>query len=87
MIFFSVEDAYGWVSRVERYFELKGVINQEKIQAVKIAMEGKVLPWLQWWELCAQNPSWEDFRSTVIQRFQHSTIQSPYELRIKKGQN
>lgn len=50
---FDGEDAFGWTSRVERYFELEGVGEHEKIQAAKIAMEGKALTWSQLWEFCA----------------------------------
>jgi hypothetical protein len=31
MMMFEGDDAYGWKSRVERYFDLKGVTEQEKI--------------------------------------------------------
>jgi len=47
---FEGTDAYGWLNRVERYFELKGMIENEKVQAVMVAMEGKALAWYQWWE-------------------------------------
>lgn len=63
---FEGEDAYGWINRVERYFELKGMEDVEKLQAVMVAMEGKALTWYQWWEFCAENPTWNDFRSAVI---------------------
>jgi hypothetical protein len=43
ILIFDGEDAFGWTSRVERYFELEGVGDHEKIQAAKIAMEGKAL--------------------------------------------
>ncbi|KAH1221751.1 hypothetical protein HKD37_12G034370 [Glycine soja] len=45
-----------------------------------VAMEGKALTWYQWWEFCAKNPNWTDFKNVVIQRFQPSMNQSPYEL-------
>ncbi|MCI24351.1 hypothetical protein A2U01_0045534, partial [Trifolium medium] len=40
---FAGEDVLGWTSRVERYFDLKGVTKQENIQAAMVAMEGKAL--------------------------------------------
>jgi hypothetical protein len=54
--------------------------DNEKLQAVMVAMEGKALTWYKWWEFCVQNPTWEDFKSAVIQRFQPSMLQSPFEL-------
>lgn len=77
---FYGDDASGWTNRVERYFELKEMNDNEKLQAVMIAMEGKALTWYKWWEFCVQNPTWEDFKSAVIQRFQPSMLQSPFEL-------
>ncbi|KAJ1410633.1 Retrotransposable element Tf2 [Sesbania bispinosa] len=67
---FSGDDAYGWVNRVERYFNLKGVLEQERLQAVKVAMEGKALSWFRWWKFCNSNPLWEDFKAVVINRIQ-----------------
>ncbi|KAJ1415930.1 hypothetical protein SESBI_17769 [Sesbania bispinosa] len=67
---FSGDDVYGWVSRVERYFNLKGILEQERLQAVMVAMEGKALSWFRWWGFCNSNPSWEDFKAAVISKFQ-----------------
>ncbi|KAJ1404610.1 CLU domain [Sesbania bispinosa] len=67
---FSGDDVYVWVSRVERYFNLKGVLEQERLQAVMVALEGKALSWFCWWRLCVSNPSWEDFKAAIIRRFQ-----------------
>ncbi|KAJ1381715.1 hypothetical protein SESBI_44900 [Sesbania bispinosa] len=65
---FSGDDAYGWVNRVERHFNLKGVLKQERLQAVMVAMEGRALSWFRWWRFCVSNPSWEDFKAAVIKK-------------------
>jgi len=44
------EDAYGWIVRVERYFKLNLVEEEEKLYAVLIALEDRALSWYQWWE-------------------------------------
>ncbi|KAJ1382980.1 hypothetical protein SESBI_43795 [Sesbania bispinosa] len=36
---FSGDDAYGWVNRVERYFNLKGVLEQERLQAPEFDLD------------------------------------------------
>ncbi|MCI21452.1 hypothetical protein A2U01_0042620, partial [Trifolium medium] len=36
-------DAYGWLNKMDRYFELKRMNEREKLQAVMVAMEGKAL--------------------------------------------
>ena len=77
---FDGGDAFGWTNKVEHYFEIKGVEEEDQIQAAMVAMEGKALTWYQWWEFCTKNPNWTDFKNVVIQRFQPSMNQSPYEL-------
>lgn len=83
---FEGVDAHGWLNRVERYFDLKKMNEAEKLQAVMVAMEGKALSWYQWWEFSAQSPTWEEFRSAVIRRFQPSMLQSPFELLLSLKQ-
>ena len=51
---------------MEHYFEIKGVEEEDRIQAAMVAMEGKALTWYQWWEFCAKNPNWTDFKNAVI---------------------
>ena len=46
---FAGEDLFGWTHRLERYFLLKDVIEDEKMQATVMALEGKDLSWYQWW--------------------------------------
>ena len=76
---FDGEHVFGWTSRVEWYFELEGVGDHEKIQAAKIAMEGKALTWYQWWGFCAWNSTWEDLKLAIIRRFEPSILQNPGE--------
>lgn len=71
---------------IERYFDLRGVSDHEKIQAAMVAMEAKALTWYQWWEFCAQDPLWEDFKVTLTKRFQPTMHQSPYELLLSLKQ-
>jgi len=37
---FEGEDTVGWIGKVERYFRLKRVQEEEKMEAVMVAMEG-----------------------------------------------
>jgi len=66
---FVGEEAYGWTTHLERYFSLKEVSKDEKMQATMVVLEGKALNWFQWWETCNQNPSWEEFKVAVVRRF------------------
>ncbi|XP_019431030.1 PREDICTED: uncharacterized protein LOC109338290 [Lupinus angustifolius] len=83
---FVGEDAFGWTRRLERYFSLKRVNENEKMQATVLALEGKAMSWFQWWEKCNPNPSWEGFKIAVIRRFQPSMIQNPFELLLSVKQ-
>ncbi|GJT11038.1 ankyrin repeat-containing protein [Tanacetum coccineum] len=42
---FEGEDAYGWIYRVERYFEIQGLPQQEQLRAAALCMEGEALSW------------------------------------------
>jgi len=44
---FEGEDVYGWTTRVERYFNLKGMSCEKKLQAV-MAIERNKVTWYQW---------------------------------------
>lgn len=83
---FNGEDVFGWTNQVEGHFQFKEMSDAEKLQAVMVAMEGKALTWYKWWKFCAQNPTWDDFKSAVIQRFQPSMLQSPFELLLSLKQ-
>ena len=75
-------DAFGWTNKVENYFEIKGVEEEDRIQVAMVVMEGKALTWYQWWEFRVKSPNWTNFKQVVIQRFQPSMNQSPYELLV-----
>jgi len=45
ILLFSRDDTYGCVNLVDRYFELKEILEQEKLQAAQLAMEGRALTW------------------------------------------
>ncbi|PWA85900.1 Ankyrin repeat-containing protein [Artemisia annua] len=59
---FEGEDAYGWIYRVECYFEIQGIPPQEQLLATAVCMEGEALSWYRWSE--GQNPfySWDGFK-------------------------
>nr|XP_012569910.2 uncharacterized protein K02A2.6-like [Cicer arietinum] len=83
---FSGEDAFGWTRKLDRYFSLQVVQEEEKMQAILLALEGRALSWFQWWERCNPNPSWDAFKVAVIRRFQPSMIQNPFELLLSLKQ-
>ncbi|XP_057419854.1 uncharacterized protein LOC130713989 [Lotus japonicus] len=83
---FGGDDAYGWTHKLERYFALRGVSEEDRMQATLLALEGKALSWFQWWERCNPNPTWEGFKLAVIRRFQPAMVQNPFELLLSLKQ-
>jgi hypothetical protein len=83
---FYGDDTCGWTNCVETYFELKEMNDNEKLQTVMVALEGKALTWYKWGELCAINPTWEAFKSAAIRMFQSSMLPSPFELLLSLKQ-
>ena len=47
---FVGEDAHGWRVHIDRYFRVNGIRDEEKMDLVILALEGKALNWFQWWE-------------------------------------
>lgn len=45
---FDVMDVAGWVEKFERYFRLKGAMEEEKVEIALVSLEGKALTWFLW---------------------------------------
>nr|KYP50904.1 hypothetical protein KK1_027260 [Cajanus cajan] len=65
---------------MERYFRLKGVWEDEKVEVVMVALQGKAVAWFQWWEGRNQNASWTGFKGALLRRFQPEVVQNPFEV-------
>ena len=50
---FHGEDDYGWLDRMERCFQIRGVPVEEWLSAAKVAVEGQALTQFHWWEATA----------------------------------
>ena len=73
---FQGDDAYAWVDRIERFFEIRGVPEEEWVSVAIVAMEGKALTWFRWWEETVPIRTWEVFKEAVVRRFQPELIQN-----------
>lgn len=62
---------------MERYFKIKGVREEEMLEAVMITLDGKALNWFQWWEEQHLEPTWDEFKQAVIRRFQSGLVRNP----------
>lgn len=74
---FEGGEAYNWLVKVERYFKIHGIEEDEMLEAVIIALDGRALNWYQWWEEQNHDPSWDEFKQVVIRRFQPSLVRNP----------
>lgn len=74
---FNGDEAHGWIVRVERFFRINMVREEEKLDAIMIALEGRALNWYQWWEEHTSELSWEEFKKAVIRRFKPGLVQNP----------
>jgi hypothetical protein len=63
--------------RIERYFRLNEVRVHEKLDAAVIALEDKALNWFVWLEEQTASRTWDEFKLSLIRRFQPGILQNP----------
>ncbi|GJW60699.1 hypothetical protein Tco_0110034 [Tanacetum coccineum] len=85
MPLFDGEDAYGWIYRVERYFEIQEHPQQEQLRASALCMEGEALSWYRWSEGRTPFHSWDGFKRRLLIRFQQSQGNLVMEATFIKG--
>lgn len=77
-IFDGDGDAYGWVHKLERFFQIRGIPEEEKLHDVMVALDGKAFPGFQWWETWNPHTGWGNFKLTILERFQVSNTRNPF---------
>ncbi|CAH9078190.1 unnamed protein product [Cuscuta epithymum] len=75
---FTGDSAYNWLVRMERYFRVNHIHEEEQVEAAVVAMEGRAINWFIWWEHQTERKNWESLKAAVIRRFQPELIQNPY---------
>ena len=68
-----------WLTKFERYFRLRAVRGEDKLEAVMVTVDREALGWFQWWESWNPNHSWDGFKIAVIQRFHVSSLGNPFQ--------
>jgi hypothetical protein len=66
---FNGTDADGWIRKAEKYYELVGVPNEQRVQIAVLYLEGKVE---YWWRGTSCNPQtllWHHFYRMVSDKF------------------
>lgn len=62
-------DPLGWVSRVEKFFEIQNVTIREGLRLAYICMEGNDSFWFQLWKAKVKNAFWEEQQEALVRRF------------------
>ncbi|XP_020693720.1 uncharacterized protein LOC110107714 [Dendrobium catenatum] len=70
MLIFEGENTYGWIYKVERYFAVNGLTEEEKLTTAGLCLEGKALSWFQWRDQRRPIRNWREFKDCIIERFQ-----------------
>jgi hypothetical protein len=63
--------------KIERYFRLNEIHVQDKMEVVVLAMEGRDLNWIQWWEEQTPLRTWDEFKIAILRRLQPGLLQNP----------
>ncbi|KAF7812804.1 Retrotransposable element Tf2 [Senna tora] len=77
---FDGDDAVGWLFRVERYFSINRMKDEDKLEAVAVCLEGRALNWLQWIETRVEMRTWPKFKTELLRRFHQSQLGNGYEM-------
>lgn len=76
---FNGEDPDGWVMRVERYFNFYKLTEEERLEAVVVALEGDALRWYLWENKRHPIRRWSDLKEFILRQFRSSSGGSLYE--------
>ncbi|WVY99731.1 hypothetical protein V8G54_025801 [Vigna mungo] len=62
-------DLLNWINRAERFFELQGVAEEEKVNITYVSMGGSADYWYRFWREKARDRTWEGLKCAMIGRF------------------
>ena len=88
MPLFEGDDLDGWIFRAEHYFAMTGMIDEEKIDATALCLEGAALSWFQWEEKWQRVRGWEDFKFLLRSHFrptQEGSVEERFLALWQKG--
>ncbi|KAH9733790.1 hypothetical protein KPL71_017135 [Citrus sinensis] len=74
---FEGENPNGWIYKCDRFFNINGIVEEEKVEMVSIHLEGHALEWFQGYEAGHENINWESFSTDIIAHFGLSAYDSP----------
>ena len=83
---FSRNEPLEWIYKVERFFKIYEILEDQQVAIASVHIEGRALPWFQMMEKANQIPNWLSL-STVIQiQFGPSQFENPRVELLKLAQ-
>lgn len=79
MSLFEGSDPDGWILRVEKYFTVCRLTEEEKVDVAVVAMEGDALKWYQWENGRTLVRSWPDLKARILHQFRPLNVGSLHE--------
>lgn len=79
MPLFDGTDPDGWILRVDRYFNFYKLSEEERLEAVVVALEGDALRWYQWEHKRHPIRRWADLKGFILRQFRSAAGGSLYE--------
>lgn len=74
---FDGTDPFGWVFRIEEFFNFHGTPEATRLQIVSFHMEGKAASWFQWMKANQLLSTWPVFLHSLKHRFGGSLYDDP----------
>ncbi|XP_017431852.2 uncharacterized protein LOC108339224 [Vigna angularis] len=68
---FEGTDPTGWIAKAEKFFDIQGVTEKEKMKLVYICMDGSANYWFRFWRKKTRHPTWRFgglIRGTVFEK-------------------
>ncbi|KAL4575031.1 hypothetical protein LXL04_021871 [Taraxacum kok-saghyz] len=69
MLTFDRKDPDGWILQAERYFTIYQLIDEEKIEAAVLSLNGDALAWYRWTNRQQELRTWEEIKAMLLKRF------------------
>ncbi|KOM41166.1 hypothetical protein LR48_Vigan04g136400 [Vigna angularis] len=76
---FEGSDPLNWIYRADKFFELQGVSEEEKLRLAYISMEGIAGHWFRFWREKARNRTWTGLKESLVIRFEGRNRGSVFE--------
>ncbi len=76
---FTGEQPRNWVRRCERYFDIYGIKEQQKLEIIALHLEAKADTWFQGYIAERESVNWRDFTEEACKRFDNKDLNDVVE--------